>query len=121
MCKLIAVITWVLGVAFGFTMLMVGEGITGLIYLSSALIIGTLFWAMGQVVEELGQINENLYRIGSTLERDSGTGIADVTVAESEVPANSMTISINGEWVCKKCQTKNKTSDMICKVCGKYR
>lgn len=121
MCKVIAIIIWVVGVAIGFALLMVGEGFIGLISLASALMTGTLFWVVGQIVEELGQVNENLHRIGNALERNRDTGITDVIVEQNEVPEHSMTASINGEWICKKCQTKNKTSDMICKVCGKYR
>nr|WP_302595773.1 hypothetical protein [uncultured Cellulosilyticum sp.] len=44
-----------------------------------------------------------------------------VVIKKNDTPVQSITPSINGEWVCKKCQNKNKSSAMICKVCGQYR
>ena len=95
--------------------------------------IGSFFtYGFGELIEETTRNREINYQILLKLdkevgsERQSPATVRDVPVAFANSSRQSRVAPINstvtsGGWTCKKCGTRNRTSDISCKDCGTYK
>lgn len=108
-------------------------GICVLVGGSLASWIGSFFtYGFGELIEETSrnrEINQQiLNRLNAQVGKaDAGSILHDVPIAFSESSPSAprhevkpLTATGNG-WVCKSCGTRNISSDLMCKDCGKYK
>lgn len=98
--------------------------ITLILWLSS-FISCLLLYAVGEIIDQISMSNTNtymLYQVISKMQsKDEKDTIHNPTPAASVKSMPYVNTASHGEWVCKKCNTKNDANVISCKNCGIYK
>lgn len=119
-CKITAVVLGILIVIFGIvkgvqiaqdmdSVLMFFGVLLGTVV--SAFLAWLLFYALGELIEQVSLANQNIVAVYDIVDKE--TGLREKRDAEQTLA--------RGGWTCEKCGTLNEGVSMSCKNCGEYK
>lgn len=139
-CKVTAIILFIIDFIMAFVLedalyYLFGDFVAFFVCVGSGFVSCLLIYAIGEIIDQLVCSNNNTEKIYSLLEartpkrelteKQTKKIINETSVSHivSQLANNGVSngVSNGSSWICKNCQSENKSSDRFCKSCGEYK